>query len=150
MRYQARVLFGEILTDIGLHFLACLHIAENERGIRKLHIAGVFALLLFTLLDVEIGLPELVEDVALPVSRVVQQNAVAFQFNFSMGFGCQQQTNAKAQQQNSFKNSHVITATLSPKKARANSGMNVKMIVRRDFAAVERVFKEGIPIPPFL
>lgn len=93
----------EVFLNICQHFLAGLHIIKSKNGIFDLHIAGVSFLLLLTLLDVEIGLFDILENIALTISGIVDQNFAVFKLNFPMGFGCEEQSKAKYQKENDLK-----------------------------------------------
>ena len=91
-----------MLPDVCLHFLAGLHIVKTENRILQPHIAGVLCLLLFTLLNVEIGLLQILENITLLASVVVDQNFVILKTNFPMVSGSQHQAEKEAQKQYAF------------------------------------------------
>ena len=74
-----------------------MYIRKNKNGILKLHVAGVIFLLFLTLLNMEIGLLDLLENIALTISGIINQDFVIFKLNFPMGFGCEKQSEAKSQ-----------------------------------------------------
>ena len=76
---------------------------KDKNGIRQLHIAGVFCLLFIALLNVKIGLLELIENIALAISCVIYHDLVIFKPNLPMGSGCQQQAKTKYHKENDLK-----------------------------------------------
>ena len=93
----------EVFSNVRQHFLAGSHIIKSKNRILDLHIAGVIRLLLFTLLDVEIGLLDILENIALTISGVVDQYFVIFKLNFPMGLGSEEQSKAENQKENDLK-----------------------------------------------